>query len=544
MGSTVRVRKTYWEISALVILLFLTSACTRGQKFIDVRKGDGDSTKLAITETLRINLPAEPSTIDWTISADANASEVTINIMEGLVRYNLEDKDLSLQPALALKWEPSQNATRWIFTIRDGVKWSDGIPFTAQHAVDGFRRLLDKKTASPYAYFLFPIKNGRAFNEGKVGFDQVGAKITKPNEITIDLEQPMSYFPYLLTHHATWPVRFDLINKHGPLWTDAGKMVSLGPYNLLSWEHDHLLALERNDQYYGEKAKTKFVVNYIINEQATAINLFEAGKVDVVDKVTSVERRKLRGRPDFHEMPALNLYYFGLNTAKPPMDNVHVRRAISLAIDRDELARLMTGTYKALTSWVPYGTFGTEPDIGLKFNAEAAREELTKAGYKDPKTLPRFQIAFNTNEDHQRIAENVQEQLRRNLGIHVELRNLEWKVFIATTQTDPPQMFRYGWVGDYPDPDNFLSLMLSYSDNNHSRWKNERYDQLVSAGSAKLDQENRRAIYRQAQKILTEDEVPAIPVMAKVEGTLVSQRVQNYPLNALNARDYRHVVLQ
>lgn len=526
------------------VVTLVASACTRGQKFIDVRTGNGESAKLAITETLRTNLAAEPSTIDWTISADANAAEVTVNIMEGLVRYDLQDKNLNLLPALATKWEPNANASRWKFTIREGVRWSDGVAFTSQHALDGFKRLLDRSTASPYAYFLFPIKNARRFNEGKVGFDEVGAKLTARNELTVELEQPMSYFPYLLTHHATWPVRYDLIQKYGSLWTNPGKMVSLGPYTLKSWEHDHLLAMERNELYHGEKPQTKYVVNYIINEQATAINLFEAGKLDVIDKVTSIERRKLRGRPEFHEVSALNLYFFSLNTKKPPMENVHVRRALSLAIDRDELARLMTGTYVALSSFVPFGTFATEPDIGLKFNPERARDELRKAGYENPKSLPRFEIAFNTNEDHQRIAENVQEQLRRNLGIQVALRNLEWKVFIATTQTDPPPMFRYGWVGDYPDPDNFLSLMLSYSENNHTRWKNERYDELVLAGSGKLDRKERSEIYRKAQKILTEDEVPAIPVLARVEGTLVSRRVQNYPLNALSVRDYRRVSLE
>lgn len=527
----------------LLISVLLSAACTRGQKFIDVTTPTG-TVKLPVSETLRLNLITEPPSLDWIATSDSTSTEVTSNLMEGLVGYNLEDKNLGLIPALALKWESNEKATIWKFTLREGVKWTDGVRFTAQHVLDGWQHLLNRKTASSYAYYLFGVKNARAFNEGKVPFSEVGAKITGPNEITVELESAMSFFPSLLTHHPTWPVRLDVIAKHGRLWTDPGKIVTLGPYTLKGWEHDHLIALERNDAYYGEKPKIKYIVSYMLAEQATAINLYDAGKLDAVDKIVSLERRKLRGRADFHEAPGLQSYYYGLNIHKAPLNNPLVRRALSQAIDRQEIVQMLGGGQKPMTSWIPIGMFGYESDVGLPYDVEKARKALDQAGYKDRSKFPRIELAFNTNEDHMRIGENVQAQLERNLGIRVELRNLEWKVYLSLVHSDPPDMFRFGWAADYPDPDTFFTLLTTFSENNHSRWKNPTFDALVAEGRSEIDPVKRRAIYLKAQKIVTEQDVPVIPIYSKVEATLISPRVENFPLNSMSIRTYKGVRLK
>jgi oligopeptide transport system substrate-binding protein len=518
-------------------------ACTRTQKFIDVTTPMGTA-KLPVSETLRLNLITEPPSLDWIISSDSTSTEVLINLMDGLVSFNLADKNLGLAPALASRWEANKKATIWTFTLRDDVKWSDGQPFTAQQVLDGWERLLDRKTASTYAYYLFGVKNARAFHEGKVAFTEVGVKISAPHQITVELERPMSFFPSLLTHHSTWPVRLDVIAKHGNRWTDPGNIVTLGAYTLKAWEHDHLIALERNDNYFDTKAKAKYIVGYMLTEQATAINLYDAGKLDVVDKVASIERRKLRGRPDFYETPGLQIYYYGLNVTKPPMNNPLVRRALSQAIDRKEIVQMLGGGQNPMTNWIPIGMFGYEPDLGLGFNIEKARQALDQAGYKDRSKFPRIELAFNTNEDHMRIGENVQAQLERNLGIKMELRNLEWKVYLSLMQSDPPQMFRFGWNADYPDPDNFFALLTSFSENNHMRWKNLAFDALISDARAELSSEKRRAIYVKAQKILVEQDVPVIPIYSKVEATVVSPRVENFPFNSMSIRSYKGVRLK
>lgn len=531
------------RVGALAALIAL-SACTKKGQDIEVPLADGSKAKLAVNETLRINIGTEPPSLDWHKATDTTSSLITDNIMEGLVEYNLGDKELGLLPALAVKWEPSERARKWTITLRDGVKWTDDQPFTAQHVIDGWKRLLSKETASEYAYFLFGIKNAQAFNEGKVGWEQVGARITKPNEISVELEKPIGYFPYLLTHHSTYPIRLDALEKHGAKWTDPDKIVTLGAFRLKSWEHDKMITMERNEKYHGEKPSIRFIAAYMIQEQATAINLFDSGKLDSVHKLPSVELRKLKERKEFRETGTLSLYYYGTNVTKKPMDNPLVRKAIAMAIDRQQLVQMLGGGQMPMTSWVPAGMFGYDAERGTGFNPEKAKELLKKAGYDDLSKFPKIEIKFNTNEDHSRIAENIQAQLKKNLGIEVELKNEEWKVYLNTLKTDPPHLFRFGWLADYPDPDNFMSVVAGFSANNRTRWKNPKYDELVLKGAGAIDKEERRKIYAEAQKILVEEDVPVIPLYTSVNHLLIAPRVENYPVNVMDRFLYKGVKLK
>jgi oligopeptide transport system substrate-binding protein len=543
-----RTLSKFLTLLAMSGALLSLSACTPASRDTVVTLPSGEKLRLKSDETLRINLTSEPPTVDWHKATDTTSGLVDTNIMEGLVEYDLKDPELGLKPALATHWEASDLARKWKFTIRGGVKWSDGVPFTAQHVIDGWKRLLSKETASEYSYFLFPIKNAHAFNEGKVPWSEVGVRLTTPNEVSVELEKPMGYFPSLLTHQSTFPVRLDVTSKYGDAWTSPENIVTLGAYRLKAWMHDKMIVFERNDQYYGEKAKIKNIVAYMIQEQSTAINLFEAGRLDSVHSLPSTELRVLSKRKEFAQFPVLSLYYYGTNVKKPPMDDVRVRRAVAMAIDRKELVKMLGGGETPLTSWIPKGMFGYEPDIGLKFDPAKARE-LIKAvmkdkGYTDLSQFPRLEIKFNTNEDHQRIGENIQAQLKRNLGIGVELKNEEWKVFLKTLKTDPPQLFRFGWLADYPDPDNFMQVLTSYSENNNTRWKNKNYDDLVLKAAGLIDKEERRKMYAQAEAILVEEDVPAIPLYSSVSHLLVSERVENYPMSSMSQYIYKAVRLR
>ena len=546
------------------VLLALTS-CTRGPETLDVTLAGGKRVKLLVSETLRLALTSEPQTLDWILSADASASGIIDNTMEGLTQYDIAAVDPStsaptststglgatsapappqLKPALATKWESIDQARKWKFTLRQNVKWSDGQAFEAQQVLDGWERLLKKEIGAQYAYFLFGIKNAREFNQEKVTFDKVGAKITGPNEITVELEKPMAYFPMLLTHTSTYPIRLDLIKKFGVHWTDAENSVSLGPFLLKAWQHDKIIVLAKNPSYYGDEPHIKNIVLYMVQEKATEINLFDSGKLDAVHALPSVQIKTLKQRPEFKTHGLLTTYFYGMNLTKPPVDNPLVRKAIAHAIDKNEIVQMLGAGQKPLNSWVPEGMFGYEPDVGLKFDPIKAKRELSEAGYPDSAKLPKIEIKFNTGEDHERIGENIQAQLKRNLGINVELKTEEWKVLLNTLQVDPPQIFRFGWQADYPDPDNFLSVMLSFSDNNHMRWKNLKYDELVQRAAGLIDQQERRKVYREAQKIMLEDDVAAIPLCSSVDSLLISPRVQNYPLNVLKKLIYTEVRLK
>ena len=537
------------KVLGLLLLLCVSIsffACTKKTPGgIEVEIPGQGKVSISPAETLRVNLETEPPTLDWNKSTDTTSSQVIVNVMEGLVEYDIYDPNMKLIPALASKWESSSDSRKWKFTLREDVKWTDGVPFTAQHIVDGWKRLLSPETASDYAYSLFMVKNAQAFNQGKIkDFNEVGIKITAPNIIEVELEKSVSYFPHITAHASAYPIRLDVIEKYGNTWTSPEHIQTLGAFKLKNWQHDKMVLMERNDAYYGVKPMVKYVVGYIIHEVGTAIDMFDAGKLDGQDRIPSGEVKILSKRPQYHVIPSLLLQYYGMNVTRPPMDNLLVRQAISYAIDRKQVTNVLAGGQTPLTSWIPAGVFGYNEKIGINFDAAKAKELLKKAGYSEAKPLPKIEIEFNTNEDLQRVAENIQAQLKTNLGINIEIKNQEWKSFLNTLKTNPPQIFRFGWMGDYPDPDNFMSLMTSYSDNNHTKWKNKEYDKLVEAAAGEGDLTKRKDLYDRAQKLMVETDTCVLPLFIGVSQNMIADRVSRYPQNFLQRKLYKGVVLK
>lgn len=520
------------------------AACTKNQ-VSEVQSADGRVLKLNPKDTLRVSIASEPPTLDWNKATDTTSSHIINNVMDGLVAYDLSDAELRLKPALAASWKSDASAKVWTFELRKDVKWTDGVPFEAQHVIDGWKRLLARETASEYAYSLFGILNAEEFNQGKVPWEKVGVSVTDSGGIRVELKTPMSYFPNMLTHATSFPIRLDVIEKHAVKWTEAGNFVSLGAFKLAAWTHDKEVVLEANPEYYGGKPHIQYVHMPMIQEQATAMNLYDAGRLDFIESIPSTELKKARARTEEHRsVGLLMLGYYGLNLDRPPTNNVHFRRALAHAVDRDRLVQLLDGGQIPMTSWIPQGMFGHEPDVGLKFDLEKAKAELALAGYKEGEKLPKVEIYFNTNEDHQRIAETIQAQWKQNLGLEVELKNQEWKTYLATLKSGPPMVFRFGWLADYPDPENFMSLMTSTSDNNRSKWKNKKYDELVAQGAGEVEPSKRKEIYRQAQKLLVEEDVPSIPLYSGVAHFLVAKRVEGFPINPLRRFEYKNVKLK
>jgi len=522
-----RRNQLFFKYLSVAVAVVAMGACTK----------KGNDGGLDIRETLRVNVDTEPPTLDWTKGTDTTSSTITVNLMDGLTDYNLTDPELKIIPALAEKWESSEKSKVWTFHIRKGVHWTDNVELTAQHFIDSWERLLNPKTASEYSYFLFGLKNGKAYNEKKIkDFSEVGVKATDPYTLVVTLEQPASFFPELVAHQSTYPIRKDIIEKYGEdAWTSPGKIVTLGAYKLKAWEHDKSLVLERNESYYGEKAKIKNVLCYMVIEGATALNMFETGKIDVQNNfTTSAEMDKWSKKPEFHSINGLTLQYYGFNVTKKPFDNPLVRKAFAQAIDKSEIVHILKGGQTPTTSWIPAGMMGYEAARGVKFDVVKAKELLVKAGFGPGKKLPKVTLMLNTNDDHKRIAENVQAQLKRNLDVDIEVQNEEWKVYLDRLKVDPPSLFRLGWQADYPDPDNFMNLMTSYSEQNRTKWKNKSYDKLIENAVSEGDSEKRKSLYSKAQTILVDEDIPAIPLYLAALQKLVSTRVLNYPLNPLD----------
>ena len=505
-------------------------ACTRGQQDVQVELPEGGKVALSPKDTLRYNNVAEPTSLDWQ-KYDGRLQD---NLMEGLIQFDFADGKIGLQPALATKWEASEKQRKWKITTRKDVVWSDGQPFTAQQVIDGWQRLLSPKLASPYAYWMFVIKNAKAFHSGKVDFTNVGIKLTGENEITVELEKPLVFFPYLLTNACTYPARLDVIAKHGDKWTEAGKMVSLGPYVLRGWQHDRLIWLERNDRYYGDRPAIKNIVGYMVADKRAELDLFTAGKLDLVRQVPPSELPLWKGKPEFLAAPSFWLAYLAFNVGKAPTNLLPLRQAIAHAIDRNEIARVLSGLPQPLASWIPDGMFGYEPARGLSFDLAKAKSLLRAAGFVEGAQAPPVEMTYYAGAVRQLVMENIQAQLKKNLGLNVQIKSEEVGGFLKRLEGDPPPVHFTTWQADYPDPDNFFTIMLAASGNNHSRWRQTRYDQLVEDGAGTADPATRLKIYSEAQKILLEQDAVVMPLFVSPNTYLVSSRLENYPANALD----------
>ncbi|MEW6681529.1 MAG: peptide ABC transporter substrate-binding protein [Nitrospirota bacterium] len=480
--------------------------------------------------TFRLVLSNEPPTLDWSLATDSVSITVIENLMDGLTRF---DHDLRPVPAVASSWDVSDDGRRYLFHLRPDVTWSDGAPVTADQFEYAWKRLLDPKTAAQYAYFLYPVANARAYNTGKnADPSSVGVKARSATELEVILEQPLVYFPSLTTFMVTFPQRRELIERYGDQWTEPGHLVTNGPFRLDEWWHEYRLVLSANPRYYGGKPRIDRVKMYVVNERTTELTLYETGDLDYA-QLPPESIPTFEGTPEHRRVPILRGYYVGFNVTKPPFTDPRVRQAFALAIDRDELPKILRGGERAANSWVPPGMPGYEPDVGLRYDPQRARRLLAEAGFPKGKGLPVIEYVYNTGPINTLIAENLQAQWKRTLDIDVRLDNLEWKVYLKRLDQDAPAMFRLGWGADYPDPDNFLALFTADSGNNHSRWANAKYDALVAQAASEPDPGRRLAMYREAQRILTEQDVPIIPLFTHVNNVLVKPWVRGFDLNAM-----------
>jgi len=478
----------------------------------------------------RMTVTAEPPTLDWSLATDNVSFDILTNIMEGLTQY---DADLKPVPAIARRWEFSADGTVITYYLRDDVFWTDGQPVTAADFEYSWKRLLNPATAAEYAYFLFDIENAYEYNSGKIKDpERVGVRAVTPGILRVKLKRPIIYFPSITTFMVTFPQRQDMIARYGDHWTDPGHMVTNGPFTLAEWRHEYKIVLRANPGYYGGRPAVDRVVAYVVEEATTALALYETGELDRVE-LPPVAIPHYRNDPEYITSPILRGYYYGFNVRKPPFDNVLVRRAFAHAIDRSRIPVILQGGEIPTASWIPQGMFGYNPGIGPRFDPEHARALLGRAGYPGGRGLPPVTAAYNTDQTNRLVAEFLQAQWKKNLNVNVELESQEWKVFLSRLKTDAPQIFRLGWGADFPDPDNFMNLFVSTSGNNHLRWSNPRYDDLVARGAAERNPKKRQALYDAAQKILTETDAPMISLFVSPQNLLVKSYVKGLETNAM-----------
>lgn len=478
-------------------------------------------------------MSSEPSTLDWNLATDSSSFQIINNIMGGLTKL---DHNFEIKNNLAEKWYFDNN-NKIYFSLKKNIYWSDGVELNSKHFIDSWQRLLEPATAADYAYFLFDIKNAEKFNSGVIkDFNKVGVKSIDKYTIEITLENKKAYFPSLMSFMSTFPIRLDLIDKYGVKWTDSNNMVSIGPYYLIERKNNSYILLK-------SKNKANHPIKIIINENSSsALAMFENGEVDIIDgsgiPLLEIPRLKKKGILNIEKQYRNN--YIGFNVNIPPFDNIRVRKAFSLAINKSVFKKVLHGTVSPTNSWIPEGMIGFN-EYEEEYNPKLAKKILNDENF-DNKIKIKFLYPHSAN--NRIIAEVLQNMWKENLGIDVEIKGLEWKVYLMQLDSNRPNIFRAGWAADYPDPHNFMNLFTCNSGNNETGWCNNYYDKLINKGSKIAEETLRKEIYKKAQKILIEEDCAIVPLFQSNQLFLKNKRISEFNYSKLGIIDFTNLKLK
>lgn len=491
-------------------------------------------------ETLRFNLMSEAVQLDWNRAIDTTSVILLDNVMEGLTTYSDEsDKSLRPSPALATSWTITDGGRTFLFHLRGGVRWSDGVELTAQHFVDSWERLLSPATRTTNAYHLFDVEGAQAYSEGKTTFSKVGVRAADPLTLEVRLRRPVPYFLHLVSSVNTYPIRKDLIEKFGAHWTEPEHFVTLGPYRLAEWVHGSRMVLEHNPTYWGPIPEIRRVVCRLVSEPLTALALYENGELDVLPRdLPPSFAKSLQTHKDFRMGAKLSVSYVAFNTRRPPFDKAAHRRAFIQAMNRAQFAAFFRGSQTPTKSWIPPGLVGYRSDVGIA--AEGREGALPKATVA---------LRYSGNDTWNLVFQAAQRLMEEKLGLQAKLERLEWQEFtkflgeLSATKkwSSAPNLIHLGWVADYPDAHSFMNVFTSSSESNYAGWSNKHYDELVEKAVATQDEGLRAQYYQEAQKILLEEEAVVMPLFFTSHQALVRSRFKGLGLNALDKWYFKNV---
>jgi oligopeptide transport system substrate-binding protein len=476
---------------------------------------------------------------------------IMLALFEGLTA--LDEATGQPVPAAAERWEVSGDGLTYTFRLRPGARWSNGDPLTAADFAWSFRRILTPALASEYSYMLWPIRNARAYNEGRItDFTQVGVRAADPATLVVTLDAPCPWLLSLAAHQAWFPVhratveKFDGAERKGTRWTRPENLVGNGPFLLKEWTPDSRIVTEANPQYWdAARNRLAGVVFYPIASYVTEENSFRTGQLHVTYGLTPSKIPEYRqNSPQLLRVdPFLETFFLTFNVTRPPFDNPKLRQALSLAIDRAALTReALRGSVTAAAEFTPPDTAGYTPAPALKTDLAGARRLLAEAGYPEGRGLPPLELQVKSEDLHRIAAEAVQQMWQRELGVTVTLAPMEQKAWLQRLQTKDFQISTTRWVGDYVDANTFLDMWVTGGGNNFAGWSETRYDALVAEAGRTLDVARRHDIQRRAEAMLLE-QLPIVPVFHGTRAFLADPMVKNWVPNLLGLHRYQFIEL-
>lgn len=379
-----------------------------------------------------------------------------------------------------------------------------------------------------------PLADARPCKQVLLDFREVGVRAIDDYTLETELDHPTPFWLPLTAYYALYAVNRTCVETYGsPAWTYPENIVTNGPYRLKLRRIRDRIRLAKSDTYWDREHVRLGVIDALaITSQVTMFNLYETGNVDWITNPPAIVLRELLHttppRDDLNPQPFLCTYFYMLNTTRPPLDDVRVRRALALALDREQITRtaLAAGEVPAYSLVPPGMAHYDAPTLGSE-NVAEARRLLVEAGYPDGRGFPKLEILYNTDQAHQTIAELVRKQWQQNLGINVETRNEEWASYQSSIRQMKYTVARRGWVGDYLDPNTYLDMMVTGGENNSTGWSNPEYDRLIAAARSEIDETRRLEILHQAEEILMR-EVPVLPIYFYVSKNMVKPYVRGF----------------
>lgn len=450
----------------------------------------------------------DPASFDPALISGVEDFRVARALFEGLTR--IDPRTAQAVPGLAESWSLSGDEKTYTFVLREGLKWSTGAPINSQDLYRSWLRFLDNKSVSPYRSLLDVIKR----------VDGVPAIHTPDDRsLVVELEQKTPYFLDLCAMATMAAAPVDLIEKAGPQWLKTKPLPCSGPYTLVDWRLNDRIRLKRNPNYWDAANTQSETVDLLVCGPNTAFNLYHSEAVDLIwDKsmIPTELTQALSDSPNYHAFPSLGIYFVRLNITRPPLDNIYVRKALALAIDKERLVqRVVLGQHVPATRFVPPGTDRYASGLAFISNIPKAKQALKEAGYGESQPFPSLEILFpssGANSIFENMAVELRDQWKEHLGVELSLRRMEKQVFFANQKKLNYDISCSTWLGDYNDPTTFLDIMLSKSGNNRTGWKKADYDALLKEAARQNREQQRTHLLRKAEDLLIFDECPVIPL--------------------------------
>ncbi|HPP36263.1 MAG TPA: peptide ABC transporter substrate-binding protein [Clostridiales bacterium] len=510
-------RKTALLLSLVLAFSVVLAACSGTSK----------------TDVLTVHVGSDPDTIDPALNSAVDGATLIIHAFEGLMTL---DKNGVPVKAQAKDYKVSDDGTVYTFTLRDDIKWSDGQPVKASDFVYAWNRAISPDTAADYEYMFEVID----------GYDEGTLNVQAPDDKTlvVTLKSPVPYFLELCAFPTYFPVRQDIVEKYSDTWAvNPETYIGNGPYKIAEWVPGSHILYEKNKNYYNYKDLGPEKIKFVLMDDDNAIkSAFENEEILFADSWPNDEIDAWRDKPEFHIEGQLGTYYVSFNTKKPPLDNPKVRKALTLAVDRDFIVRnIGKAGQQPAGAFVPTGLSDADPtkefrEVGGDYydpskeayaaNLEEAKRLLAEAGYPNGEGFPTLTYLYNESTGHQQIGEALQDMWKQ-IGVNVKLESQEWNTFLNTRKNGDYYIARNGWLGDYNDPISFLDMWVTGSGNNDAQWSNAQYDELIRKIKVETNTEERYKMMHQAEDIIFEESM-LCPIYYYVDIYLLNQKVEGF----------------